>query len=388
MATQSKGSILYKIIILVLIVGLILVILIPAKIWKQEKQEMKSAQFNMESIYEAEKFYHRLTNTYTTDQEQLLSVIGQDSTLKQAQQLVNHTQNLKNLLDSYQNIPYLNNLLIVDQNLSTISNDLNSNERWFKSREDIQSQAEKLNQELRTLNSDLEFPNYVETANILDTLYQLRRDLSDYNLQTAASRCADLSERLNGLLPNVELDNLQAKWAQLFKDLTTFRKDLDATDISKQTSVAARIREFSLTIDENMQLLKSINKAENTKKAEEISHLLSEQYNTFLQDFVITSKRALYKLAKEDSMVLYISKNNFISPVNGQPYVLGITPDSSDIKVESPMLLDELLAMIEADAGTISTFDFIPHYMAYLDTLKSIHQKVWLLKSYYDEILT
>ena len=253
MATKSaKGSILFKILIVVLIAALIFVILTPAKIWEQEKIEKTSAEYNMTSIYEAEKFYYRMTKQYTTDKEILLTTIREDSTLKQVQQLVNHTQDLKNELDNFLNTPILHGLLNINQNITTMSEDLVKNKRWFKVNEDIGTQADGLNLKLLAFDNDLNYPNYGETVNILDTLYQLRRDLSDYNLQIAASRCADLSSRLNSYLPNVEFESLKTEWSQLFTELTTFRKDVDATDISKQTSVAARIREFSGNVEESV----------------------------------------------------------------------------------------------------------------------------------------
>ncbi len=228
MATKSaKGSILFKILIVVLVVALIFVILIPAEIWKQEKIEMDSAQYSMMSIYEAEKFYHRMTKSYTTDKAELLTAIREDSTLKQTQQLVNHTQDLKNELDAYLNIPYLDNLLIMQQNISTMSEDLDKNKRWFKTNEEILNKAEDLNSKLLSFNNDLNYPNYIGTVNHLDTLYQLRRDLSDYNLQIAASRCVELSAQINTFLPGTEYDNFKAEWGQLFSELTSFRKEID-----------------------------------------------------------------------------------------------------------------------------------------------------------------
>jgi len=376
MATNSaKGSILFKMIIVVLAIALIFVILKPADIWEQEKLEKTSEQYNMTSIYEAEKFYHRMTKQFTTDKEKLLSVISEDSTLKQVQQLVNHTQDLKTELDAYLNIPMLKSLLIINQNVATIADDITKNGRWFSVNDEFTDKAESINLKLMAFRNDLNYPNYIVVTRSLDTLYQLRRDLSDYNLQTAASSCTDLSSRINSYLPNVEFDNFKTEWAQLFTELSSFRKEVDESDISQQTSVAARIREFSENVDENVQIIGQIDQATNIQNAESSNQTLGNLYNTFLSDYIVTSKRALYRLSLEDSMVLYISSENFVSPGNGQPFVLGISPDSSDIKVESPVLVDELLDKIRPFAQTISTFDFVPHYANYLDSLNSIHQK-------------
>lgn len=145
---SGKGSILLKLLIVIFAVALILVIKIPAEIWDQEAAEKVQSQYNLSSIYEAEKYYHRLTKSYTTDKAELLSVLKNDSTLVKVQQLVNYTQQLRGEIDAYFEIPYIKDLLTINQNISVIIQDLVTNERYFKIDKDILNESEQLSMRL------------------------------------------------------------------------------------------------------------------------------------------------------------------------------------------------------------------------------------------------
>ncbi|HHM01677.1 MAG TPA: hypothetical protein ENJ15_01595, partial [Caldithrix abyssi] len=98
---SEKGSPLFVLLIILLSVALVIVITVPQKIWDTEKLEKTQAEYNMNSIYQAEKFYHRLTKKYTTDTDVLLNTLAQDSTLKMAEKLVHYTNELRKLLNDY-----------------------------------------------------------------------------------------------------------------------------------------------------------------------------------------------------------------------------------------------------------------------------------------------
>ena len=119
-SNPGKGSILLKLAIVVLSVVLVLVIKIPDSIWDKEKSEKEQSHFNMSSIYEAEKHFHRLTNKYTTDIDALLREIRNDSSLVQTQQLVNYTKQLRKAIENYLAMDLINSLKVIDQNISTI----------------------------------------------------------------------------------------------------------------------------------------------------------------------------------------------------------------------------------------------------------------------------
>ena len=372
---SDKGSILLKLLIIVLAVALIIVIKIPAKIWNEEDTEKARSEYNMSSIYEAERYYNRLTKKFTTDKDILLAELKKDSTLSKVQELVNYTQELRHEIDSYFDVPFVKSLQTISQNISTITQDLITNQRYFKSDKDILNEADQLSLKLSMFTSDVKYPNYAMAVTFLDSLYELRRDLSDYSLQTAASRSAFLTEKINSVLNGVETDQFKSEWSDLFTRLDTFRKTVDESEISSQTSVGARIKEFSGKINNALDDIAKGNKSDDITSANAINQKMGQTYQNFLSDYIVTSKPAQFRLAMEDSMVLYITDENFDSPVSGEPYKLLINNDSSDIKIESPMLLEELREKAKPIADKINTLDFIPYYQAYLDTLESIDKK-------------
>jgi hypothetical protein len=372
---SGKGSIVLKLLIVILAVALILVIKIPAKIWDEEATQQSRSHYNMSSIYEAEKYYNRLTKNYTTDKSELLSVLKDDSTLVKVQKLVNYTQQLIKEIDAYFDIPLIKDLHSINQNITTIVQDLVTNERYFKIDKGILNEAEQLSMQLSVFNNDVKYPNYAHAVTYLDSLYELRRDLSDYNLQTAASRAAYITEHINEVLENIEIEQFNSEWSNIFQRLDGFRKSVEETEISTQTSVAARIREFSGKVNNALADIAKNNMSDDISNAREANQNLNNAYQTFLNDFIVTSKPALYRLSLEDSMVLYISDENFYSPVNGEQYKLILNSDSSDIKVESPMLLDELREKAKPLADQVASLDFVPHYLTYLDSLEAIHQR-------------
>lgn len=381
MAQESgKGSILFKLLIALLAVVLILIIKIPASIWDEEKLEKTTSQYNMSSIYEAEKFYKRLHNKLTTDKDELLSAIQADSSLKKIQMLVDYTQQLKVEIDNYLNNEYVNALLTINQNISTIGSDLALNERYFKSDQNILNEADQLKVKLGVFSSDINFPNFSSLATYLDSLYQLRRDLSDYNLQTAASKSAYLTQQANSHLNDVEIKDFETEWASISARLIEFRKAVDDTRIRENTSVSARIQVFVEKTNSTTSELGLLNKSSAISDAQTTTKNLENLYQTFLRDYIVTSRTAQYTLEVEDSMVLFISDKDFYCPVSKEPYKLSIAPDSSDIKVESPILLEELRDMVKPIADKVSKMTFLNHYQTYLDTLQSIHKRGLAIK--------
>ncbi len=376
MASQSaKGSIISKILIVMFAAALYIVLTVPPGIWEQEKYESTTSHQNISSIYEAQKFYHRLTHSYTTDKDELLARLKADSSLIKEKQLVEFTQELKNQLDAYLSNPYVASLLKLSQNIDNIKNDLENNARYFKAHEDIANEAEELKQQLSSFNSDVKFPNYYQDAALLDTLYQLRRDLSDLNLQTAAAHSKELIENINQYLKDVEVGSINEQWAILSTRISDFIKAVKATDLVKRTSVADRIKDFNENALNALAKLQVLNGEEEFNASNTIKEKVENLYQTFLKNFIITNKLSRYKLSEQDQLVYNLTEKMFYSPVNHEPYVISVDPDSADVMVESPMLFKELKEKVEPIANDISSFEYLNAFGAYLDTLKMVHNK-------------
>jgi len=77
---KSKGSILLEILVVILVVGLVLTILYPKKVWDEEDENTATCRNNMDRILKAELVYQKFHNTYTDSLEGLVSFIKNDST--------------------------------------------------------------------------------------------------------------------------------------------------------------------------------------------------------------------------------------------------------------------------------------------------------------------
>ncbi|RMH63028.1 MAG: hypothetical protein D6677_08405 [Calditrichaeota bacterium] len=381
MATKSgKGSPLFILLIVLLSAALIIVLTVPTQIWEKEKLDKEQAQYNMSSIYEAEKFYHRFTKHYTTEPDTLLSFLAKDSTLKHAEKLVRYTNELRDLVDEYMNIPFVKSLLAISQNINSITEDLENNKRYFKMNGDILNEADQLNLSLQVFHNDIKLPNFVSVVTTLDSIYQLRRDLSDYNLQTAATMFSQMTQSVNTGLSNVEMDNFNEQWGPLTARIETFAKTVINSPISKVTSTGDRIRDFNGTVNKNLDIISRTDINANVSHANDVQTRLENAYQTYLKDFIVTNRTAQYRLAEQDSQVLYLKKENFFSPVNQQPYLLMIDADSADVKVESPVLLEDLQNMVRPVADEVKGLTFTAPFGAYADSLKSIMNKALGIK--------
>ncbi len=80
MATPSaKGSPLFKIIILILIVVLFLAIYVPSSTWNEQQARTRLARQCMEDVYRASRRYTEVTQTHTPSLETIIEFMRQDS---------------------------------------------------------------------------------------------------------------------------------------------------------------------------------------------------------------------------------------------------------------------------------------------------------------------
>jgi hypothetical protein len=357
---------------------LVAVIKIPDQIWTEEAREQKIARDNITSIYESLKFYHRVTDEYTKDPAELIRVVRSDSSLIKLQKVVNYTQELRTAIENYMAVPYIDALYDVSDNVNSILQDIEVNARYLRIDEDVLNEAENLKVQLADLNNDIEYEYYVRSTHYLDSLRQLRRDLSDFTLQTASSRASSLTDSLQPILGRIEIDKIRNVWSELEPRFSKFVRKVMYHEIAKTTSVHDRIDEFKEDITDALGKINELNINNNLQETEQFSNELAAMYQKFLKDFIITGRTAQYRLSPEDSMVLHLTEDNFYSPVNPEKqmeYIILIDPDSASVKVESPVLLDELKSRVDPILAEANDLDFLPHFQAYLDTVDSIMTK-------------
>ncbi len=379
---SGKGSIIYKLLIVIFALGLIAVITIPANIWKEEEQEMLAAHHNMATIYEAEKHYFRLNKEFSTSKEDLIASALNDSSLEQQRKVVIYTKELRRTLKGYSSNDYIAAVVKLTDNMDKLEDDLINNERYFKTNPDILNEAERLNLKLSNFSNEVLYPNLSHVMAYVDSLTLLQLELTDFTLQTAAITATHVTDTLNKMIPKLEVEKFESEWNPLSKEVSVFRNRVDDDeDIRKLTSVADRIRDFNVDVNEALTKIKTLDMQSQMQEAAEFQSQLDAQYKKFLNDFIVTTKSAKSRLAEADSLLLNISSENFTSPVNNEPYKIIINNDSTDVKVESPVLLEELKEKVKAVSDEVKSFAFLEPFGAYLDTLESISNKGRDIKS-------
>ncbi len=378
--TTGSGSILLKLVIVLLSIILIAVIIIPGQIWDQEKQEMNIAHGNMSSIYEAEKFYKKIKGSYTTDAAELIRVVRQDSSLQKLQMVVNNTRALTDLLDSYSNIPLIHSLRVINDNLAQIREDLNNNRRNFRMYEDIKNEAENLKVQISAFNNADKFPNYVEATVFLDSLRQLRQDLSDYSLQSGAAKTKIVVDTLQKVFGKINMSGLETEWKPISDRLETFVKSVLRSKLVNVTSVGDRVRDFKKLVDEHFEKINTMDVNRAIAKSDEIAKALDTKYQEFIANYLVTSQHALYRLSDADSMVLHLTEDNFYCPVTGDQIKILFPEDSMHVKVESPVLVPELNSKMSAIAEQVKGLSALPAFTAYIDTLQYLKAKGYAIR--------
>jgi hypothetical protein len=372
-------TVILNLLIVLLLAGLIAVILIPGKIWDQEARDKQRSQDNMSSIYEAERYYHLITDDYTTDPGELLSLVHGDSALLIRQQVVNYTRALVAHIDGYFKITLIKTLSEINQNFANIVDDLDANEIYLKVDPDILSESKSLIVDMSGAYAN-GFTELRTTLHMLDSLSQLRRDFSDYSLQTDAAKSLALTDTINTLLNAIDMNAVFDIWQPLSQRLDAFSKKVNRSVIKENTSVADRVKNFRQKIDGAFKEMKKGNKEKDISKAQDINAAIASLYNEFLKKFIITSKKALYALSLEDSLIISLTQDDFYSPVELVPgekhaYKILIDEDSSAVKVESPILLEDLREKTMPAVDLIKSLSFLPNYKAYFDSLDSILKK-------------
>ncbi len=381
MANESaKGSIVLEILIVLLSAALVAVILIPGKIWKEEAREELQAHHNMTSIYEAEKYYKKLTGKFTTDPGQLIETIHADSNLIREQKVVNFTRKLMLKFDTYLHNDYIHNIIRIKRNIDQIYDDLESNRYNFRTIEDINNEANEIKVQLKEFLNTPEQPYFPVVLKYIDSLLDIRQTLTDYSLQVNALRIANVTDSLQKYLPLVNMTKLSISWAPLSDRIQKFIKTVKHSELVRVTSVADRVQDFKNNVDKAFKTLTDLDANAELSKLETYSKELDELYQEFLKNYNITSELALSKLPEADSLIIHLTEENFYSPVNHQMYKLLFENDSQFVKVESPVLLDDLKQRSMKVVDEINQLPFMNIMKDYLKMLDSVKTKTDLLR--------
>jgi len=374
---DGKGSIILKIVIVLLVVAMVIVIILPGQIWQEEEVIRETSRGNMSTIFEANRYFYGLKGIYPTNDEELILTVQNDSALLKRQIVVNHTTRLKNAMEKFLNDPAIKNLYDISSNLKNIEEDLVNNKRYFRTIEEIDREAEELKMQISSLRSGVQFENYVVVVTDLDSMWQLRRDLTDYSLQSAARLASSFSKDITRGLPTIDFNTMNQIWQPLSSRISNLMGEVEGSRLKSLTSVSDRVADFQTDISSGFSYFLS-NMGEEAHA--EASADLANVYTEFLSDFLITEEYSQYAMSETDSLLINISDRSFYTPRDQLRYIVN-TDDSARIRVEDPTLLEELKTMADPVANEISQ-------LAFMDAFENYQSQVDSLRRFYPQIKT
>jgi hypothetical protein len=199
--------------------------------------------------------------------------------------VVNHTDRLKNALEVYLNSTAVNNLYDISFNLKNIEDDLEVNKRFFRKFEEIDQEAEQLKQQISVLRSGMNYPKYNVAALHLDSLKQLRRDLTDYSLQSAARLAVAYSEDITTNLPLIDFKAMNQSWVPIADRVNTLMINVNRTELKNLTSVSDRVADFLRDANQGFAYFINSNTSADLNVTNSASEDLASVYQEFLTDY-------------------------------------------------------------------------------------------------------
>ena len=374
-AKGSKGSILLEILIVLMALLLIAVIIIPNKIWEEEKIITSSCQQNMNALYEAERFYYQRNSTYTDSLGKLLTFIQADSGLNKRQMLVSLSQSLTQILDNMLTITSFQSISKISLASFEITGDLMGNERYFRKYPEINQVREEIVREMMKLDSSIIFPNFSQSKLFVDSLRDLKESIADYSLQVAAYHAISAADSLSLYYSKIEQDELVQTWATQYNKISQFISDIRKTDISKVSTVPDRLKKFIDQINSNVKSLKAANTSKDAEALGVEKQSLTELHQKFLSPefFMLTESYSLTKLNEIDSILINLSQENFDCPDAKTTYL--IDTSKTRITIECSNLLDVFQEEFKEDIEPIRNIPFyqqVTNISNIIDTTKAI----------------
>jgi competence protein ComGC len=381
--SEGKGSILLKIVIVVLVIITILVIKIPNDIWQEEERIQEQCRENMTSIYEAHMYYQKVHGEHIRDSQPLITSIQNDSTLLKRDKIVTYTTRLVTATESFMRIPAISDLHGIQINILNIIDDLESNQRYFKGYTEIDDQTQDILLNLSGLNLGGEYEKYRFVSSALDTLWQVRRDLSEHPLQIAAMRISSLAGKAADNLGDVDFTDLENLWKPTSDKVSRLMKRInDEEQLRTKTNVVYRLIKFRDNINSIFKNRSNYDLNTSYQLANAGKENFKQVYQEFLADFLITENVAQFRLSDEDSMLINLSESNFYTPLDHEPYIIVLT-DTGGINVEDPTLLSELQQKAAVPLEKMQKLPFLEPIKSYFATLDSINLFTKELKSTY-----
>jgi len=338
---MGKGSLILKIVIILLIFLLVAVISIPQKIWKQEEAITDQSRRNMTSIYEAEQFFFRKTGDYTTNLDTLVEAIKNDTTLQQRNQVVGLTNELYRILGSALDVPSVQSISVVSKSVREVQGDIIGNDRYLEKYDKLNQTKDEIFMSLGRFDSSAAFPKFCSAKSFVDSLDELKNRINEYRLQNSAYLAENYLDSIQTLVPKIERSSVREFWTDLNNKMDIFIKEAENTDIKKVTNIVDRLKRFKDKINGSIQVFLSSNVQADLSELKNETSQLSTVYQNFISPeyFRITQRFGLRELTDVDSTLLSFGEQNFTGPDSKENYIIDKKPGS--ITIESPNLLTD-----------------------------------------------
>lgn len=363
-AKGSRGSFLLEFLIVLLALLLIAVIIVPNQIWEEEEQISIRCRNNMNAIFETERFYYQKFGNFTDSLSKMLTVVQSDSGLQERQTLVSLTQSFVKVVDNVLSIPSIEMISKISQATFEITGDLYGNERYFRRYNEIAQNAQQIVREMVRIDSSIAFPNFSRTKLFIDSLRYLKEGVSDYQLQIAILKAINSVDSLKLYYTKIEKDAFNNFWREEHTKISQFISDIRATDISKVSTVPDRLKKFIDQINSSVQILNSANELNDAEAIEVQKQNLTELHQKFLSPefFILTKRYSLTSLNEVDSILIYVSQEDFYCPDAKESYLMDTT--KKRLTIECPNLLDIFQKRFKEDIEPIRN---VPVYQQVAD---------------------
>jgi competence protein ComGC len=374
MASQDgRGSLILKIIIVLLVVAMVIAIKLPGQIWQEEDMIRDTSRGNMATLYEAQRYFYSLKSVYSDNEDELIATIQNDSALSKRQLVVNHTTRLRDAMETFLNTSVVQNLYAISSNIKSVEDDLNANKRFFKTIEEIDREAEEIKIQIYTFRSAMNFENYALVVTALDSMWQLRRDLTDYSLQSAARYASSFSKEISETATSIDFGAINQVWIPISNRTSDLMEAVNNSKLKTLTSVSDRMADFQHDAGEGFAFFLTNKTDASLNEVVAASEDLSGVYNEFLSDFLITEEYAQYALSESDSLLINISKRSFYTPDKNLEYIMK-SDDSLAFRVEDQTLLEELKSKAVTESDRISKLPFMNAFSNYEKQIESIRE--------------
>lgn len=374
-ANRARGSIILEILIILAALLLVAVLILPNKIWKEEQKITEQSRANMTTIYEAERYFYSKTGNYTDTLSNLLTFVQNDSDLQQRKTVVSLTRDFMQVIDNVLSLPSLKQVSSISQAGFEITGDLLGNERYFRRNENIANLANEINREMSQLDSSETFPNFNKIKLFVDSLRNIRDNITDFTLQNGNLFALNYTDSLLKFLPSFEKDAFNQYWKAENSKITNLISQINKTDIVKVSSVQDRLKKFIDRIDEAVNTLNNVNLSQDLGKLQQDRGQLNSLHDKFISSdyFLLTKHFGQVSLNESDSLLIHFSESEFLGPDSKKPYLISYS--GSNLTVESPNLLDEFHEKFVKDVEPVKNLPFVD-MVDQLDTVIAHTQEV------------